>query len=147
MEVIMDIHLKRFEFLKPIAEDVSPVRGARLSAMLVFKGKIVSIGVNQYKSHPFAAKYAKNKDAIYLHAEADCILKASRKLTEAEMKKATLYVCRVKYNASSNGKIIFGKAKPCDGCEDCIRAHGIKKVIYTEESTMQKTSFISEFYH
>lgn len=143
----MDIHLKRFEYLKPIAEDVSPVRGARLSAMLVFKGKIVSIGVNQYKSHPFAAKYAKNKDAIYLHAEADCILKASRKLTEAELKKSTLYVCRVKHFSPNNKNIIFGKAKPCEGCEECIRAHGIKRVIYTEESTIQKTMFVSEFFH
>jgi deoxycytidylate deaminase len=143
----MEIHLKRFEYLKPIAEDVSPVRNARLSAMLVYKGKIVSVGVNQLKSHPFAAKYSKNKDAIYLHAEADCILKASKKLTETEMKKATLYVCRVKYNSHKNGKIIFGKAKPCEGCENCIRAHGIKKVIYTENSTIDKISFTNEYYY
>jgi len=143
----MEIHLKRFEYLKHIAEDVSPVRSARLSAMLMYKGKIVSVGINQLKSHPFAAKYAKNKDAIYLHAEADCILKASKKLTEAEMKKSTLYVCRVKYNSHTNGKIIFGKAKPCEGCENCIRAHGIKKVIYTENSTIDKISFTNQYYY
>lgn len=142
----MEIHLKRFDYLKPIAEDVSPVSSARLSAMLVYKGKVIAVGVNQYKSHPFAAKYSKNKESIYLHAEADCILKASRKLTPAELKKSILYVCRVKYNSSVKGSFVFGKAKPCAGCEECIQAHGIKKVIYTEDSDIHKTSFTCNFY-
>lgn len=142
----MNIHKKRFDYLKPIAEDVAPVRNAKLSAMLVYKGKIVSVGINQYKSHPFAAKYSKNKDAIFLHAEADCILKASRKLSEHELKKSILYVCRVKHDAPKKGKIVFGKAKPCCGCEECIRAHGIKTVIYTEESEFGKLCFTTELY-
>jgi deoxycytidylate deaminase len=143
----MIIHAKRFEYLKPIAEDVAPVRNARLSAMLVYKGKIISIGVNQHKSHPFAAKYSKNKDAIYLHAETDCIFKASKKLTESELRKSTLYVCRVKQDSPRNGNLIFGKAKPCEGCNECIRAHGIKTVIYTEESTFSKLCFTTELYY
>jgi deoxycytidylate deaminase len=133
-------NLKRYiEILKPIAEDMEPVSNARLSAMIVYKNRIISIGVNQKKTHPFAAKYSKNPDAIYLHAEAAAILSAKKKLTDAELKKSTLIICRVKYDRKFN--TIFGIAKPCSGCEKCIEYYGIKTVIYTEDSDVGKMKY------
>lgn len=122
--------LKHIEMLKVISEDLIPVSKAKIAAMIVYKGKIISIGVCQWKSHPFAVKYAKHPEAIWLHAEVDAIFKAKRKLSETEFKKSTLIVVRTKQNA--DGAPLYGIAKPCIGCEKCIIDHGIKNVIYTE---------------
>lgn len=137
----MDV-LRHIETLKTIAEDVEPVSRARLAAMILYKGKMVSIGFNQSKSHPFAAKYGKHPEAIYLHAEQDAINKAKRKLTEAELRKATLIVVRVK--SEHNGKTTFGIAKPCPGCAQCITDHKIRTVIYTETTEGGNLKYITE---
>jgi len=130
---------RHVNLLKTIAEDVEPVSNARLAAMVVYKNKMISIGINQKKSHPFAAKYSKNPDAIYLHAEASAILAAKKRLSETEMKKATLIICRVKYDKKKN--VSFGIAKPCSGCQKCIEDHGIKNVIYTENCDAERLKY------
>jgi deoxycytidylate deaminase len=122
--------LKHIETLRVISEDLIPVSRAKIAAMIVYKGKVISIGVCQWKSHPFAAKYSKHPEAIWLHAEADAIFKAKRKLGEAEFKKSTLIIVRTKQDA--DGSTTYGISKPCAGCEKCIAEHGIKTVIYTE---------------
>lgn len=137
----MDV-LRHIKLLSVVAEDVIPVGHARLAAALFYRSKVVAIGYNQYKSHPFAAKYSKNPDAIYLHAEADAINKAKKKLTEQELKKCTLIVTRVKQNVHK--KLEIGIAKPCSGCQQCIEDHGIKTVIYTEDSSFKKIKFTTE---
>lgn len=137
----MDV-LRHIKTLSVVAEDVSPVGNARLAAAIFYRGKLVSLGYNQYKSHPFAAKYSKNPDAIYLHAEADAINKAKKRLTDQELKKSTLIVVRVKQNI--NKKLEVGIAKPCQGCQMCIEDHGIKTVIYTEDSVFKKIKFTTE---
>lgn len=136
---------KRIATLKTIAEDLEPCGNARLAAMILFKNKMVSIGVNQYKTHPFAAKYSKNPDAIYLHAEAAAILSAKKKLTDQQLKKSTLIICRVK-NILQGRKYVqmYGTAKPCPGCEQCIKEHGIQKLIYTIECTTDKLKYMTE---
>lgn len=118
--------------LKLIAEDVVPVSKARLAAMILYKGKAVAYGFNQWKTHPFAAKYGRHEEAIFLHAETDAILKASKRLTETELKKTTLIICRVRQDAALQS--CFGIAKPCAGCAKCIEEYGIKRVIYTLSS-------------
>lgn len=130
---------RQLNILKTIAEDVEPVSNARLAAMVLYRGRPVSFGVNLKKTHPFAAKYSKNPDAIYLHAEASAILAAKKRLSEAEMRKATLIVCRVKYDI--NGNPNYAIAKPCEGCAKCIEDHGIKTVIYTEDSDKNKVKY------
>ena len=134
--------LRHIETLKVVAEDVDPVSNARLAAMILYKGKLVSVGFNQLKSHPFAAKYSKHPEAIYLHAEVDAINKAKKKLTEAELKKSTLIVVRVKKDLK--GVVSYGIAKPCPGCAGCIGDHGIKTVIYTENSEPNKIRYVTE---
>ncbi|NDB61641.1 hypothetical protein EB001_24855, partial [bacterium] len=48
----------------------------RFAAAVVYRNKIVSVGYNRRKSHPFQAKFAKNPEAIFLHAEVHAIKNA-----------------------------------------------------------------------
>lgn len=134
--------IRHIKTLRVFAEDIEPVSKQRLAAAVLYKGKIISIGFNQMKTHPFAVEYAKNDEAIYLHAETDAIYKAKKKLTEQELRKATLIIVRAKNDINSNKH--FGLAKPCPGCARCIEDHKIKTVIYTDESEMNKMKFIVE---
>lgn len=129
---------KHIEFLRIYAEDeVEPVSKlrAKISSAIIYKGHVVAIGCNKNKTHPMAAKYGKNEECNTLHAEVDVILKAQKRLTPQELKKATLLVVRVKCNSYTRIKenYVLGKAKPCAGCERCIAANEIGTVIYTED--------------
>ena len=72
--------IKYLSVLEKMAEAVPAAshRGlrARLAACVVYKRDIVSFGINQLKSHPFQAKFSKNEDSIFLHAETDAIKNA-----------------------------------------------------------------------
>ena len=126
-------HTKYVNLLSKMAADISnPVSGnARLAACIVYKNDIVSFGVNEMKSHPFQAKYGKNSNSVYLHAETSAIKNALKYITQPELEKSTLYICRVKYMDPSKNKMIFGLSKPCPGCFRCINTFGIRQVIYT----------------
>lgn len=133
------MNIKRhIDLLKVIAEDVAPVSNAKLAAAVIYRGKIVAVGTNQAKSHPFAAEYSKHPEAIYLHAETDVIYKAKKKLTENELKKSTLIIVRVK---NVKGDMVFGLSKPCEGCAKCISDHEIGTVIYTENSNKNEIKY------
>ena len=134
----MDKHEKVLDLLSVMAEGVdrnTTASGARLAAAIVYKNQVVSVGVNQKKSHPFQAKYSTNEDAIFLHAETDTIRTALRHLTEKQLSKATLYVCRIKHEDGPNTPLIWGMAKPCVGCQRAIATFDIKGVVYSEEGT------------
>lgn len=133
---------KTIDLLRIVAEDIEPVSNARLAAAILYRNRIISIGFNQMKSHPFAAEYCKNPDAIFLHAETDAIFKAKKKLTEKEMSKSTLVVVRVKSDARGNK--IFGIAKPCFGCESCISDYNIKTLIYTLDSKYESLCYVTK---
>ena len=104
---------KILETLSKIAEDLDKDMnrtGARHAAAVVYKNQIVAYGVNQNKSHPFHSRFSEHDDAIFLHAETDAIKNALRRISEDEMEKASLFVCRVKYDSNGPGKkIIWGK--------------------------------------
>ena len=94
--VIMD-HLKIMQTLQKNAEDLNKNMnrtGARHAAAIVYKNQIVAYGVNQNKSHPFHSRFSEHDDAIFLHAETDAIKNALRRISENELEKASLYVCR-----------------------------------------------------
>jgi deoxycytidylate deaminase len=114
--------------LLKIAEKVEPVSKARLAAAILYKKKIVSVGTNKYKTHPIMYKFKKNDQAIFLHAEVDAIVKASKKLTEKQMGKAELIVVRVLNDGTP------AISKPCDGCKLCISDYNIKKTYYIKEN-------------
>ena len=103
----------------------------RFAAAVVYRNKIVSIGYNRNKSHPFQAKYAKNPEAIYLHAEVHAIKNALRELSVEELKNTELYISRVKKPAAGDKHFVWGLSKPCAGCARAIAEFGIKRTIYT----------------
>ena len=132
----MDKHEKVLDLLSVVAEGVArntTASGARLAAAIVYKNRIISIGVNQKKSHPFQAKYSVNEDAIFHHAETDTIRTALRYLTEKDFSKTTLYICRIKHADGPDTPLIWGLAKPCIGCQRAIATFDIKEVVYSEE--------------
>lgn len=133
------------EHLALIGEDVSPVSNAKVVSCVYFRKKIISIGISQYKTHPFQYEYSKNEHAIFLHAEVDAINKARFRITEKEMKNATLFVCRVKIDAGTRINT-YGISKPCEGCEKCIRAYGVKNVYYTNTTVDGTLSYTHERY-
>jgi deoxycytidylate deaminase len=126
-------HSKYINMLSKVAADISnPVSGnARLAACIVFKKDIVSFGINEMKSHPFQAKYGKNKNSVFLHAETSAIKNALKYITQDELEKSTLYVCRVKFQDPDKRRMVFGLSKPCPGCFRCINTFGIRQVFYT----------------
>lgn len=126
-------HTKYMNMLSKIAADIpQPVGGnARLSACVVYRGDIVSFGINEMKSHPFQAKYGKNADSVFLHAETSAIKNALKYISQDELEKSTLYICRVKYMNHTKKQLIFGLSKPCPGCFRCINTFNIKQVYYS----------------
>lgn len=118
----------RFEILKVLAEDLTPVAHARIVAAIVKKNRIVAIGTCQYKSHPYQKLFGRNDKSIYLHAEIDAILKAKRR--GIDLTKTDMYVIRVKHLEDN---FVYGLAKPCSGCSKAILAEGIRQVYYSED--------------
>ena len=126
------------DLLAVVAESVdrnTTSSGARLAAAVVYKNQVITVGINRKKSHPFQARYSKNEDAIYLHAETDTIRAALRYLSEKQLSKSTLYVCRVKHEDGLDSPVIWGLSKPCVGCQRAIATFDIKNVVYSEEGT------------
>lgn len=140
------------EILRGVAETVKPVAAARIAAAVVARGKIISIGTCQMKTHPWAIKYQRNEHANYLHAEVDAIYKASKILTARQFKKATLYVVRVRYDHAehirqkhkSDSVLCFGNSKPCSGCTSCIDEFGINRIVYTLDGTHKTRAYSVE---
>lgn len=126
-------HVRIMNTLSKVASDiVLPVkRNSRVSACVVYKNDIIAFGVNERKSHPFQARYSKNQDAIFLHAETAAIRNALKYISVEELEKSTLYVCRIKYEDTTKRKLVFGISKPCSGCERCLSVFGIKNVVYS----------------
>jgi tRNA(Arg) A34 adenosine deaminase TadA len=103
------------------------VGGARLGAILTIGNQVVSMGQNMYKTHPLQKKFARRPDAIFQHAEINCIINFLRNNDATALKRATLYVGRV----FGNNMESIGTAKPCSGCAGAIEHYGIKRVVHT----------------
>ena len=115
------------------AVSASGAGGAYLGAVLVVKNRIISFGTNQSKTHPFQATFAKNPEALFLHAETASINNALRQISIGELQssKTALYISRVKRSNGPGSPIIRALSKPCCGCLLAIAEHNINKVVYT----------------
>lgn len=105
---------------------VVPFAEQRVAACIVHKKRLISVGVNSKRTDPFAVKFQKNPHAIYLHAETAAIKKAKRLLSEKQLKKSTLYICRLSKKDDS-----WALSAPCLGCRRAILENNIGKIIYT----------------
>ncbi|MEI7674568.1 MAG: deaminase [bacterium] len=135
----MKISEALFNTLAKVAEANDEFPQARLAAAIVRNNKILSIGINRKKSDPFQARFAKNKEAIFLHAEIHAIKNALRELSVDDLKGTDLYICRVKRPYSGAKNYVWGMAKPCCGCERAIAEFGIKNVIYSNDHGKYET--------
>lgn len=127
-------HEKHLDDLAIIAEDAQGAARAHLAASIVLNNKIISIGVNSYKSHPFQKRYGKNSEAIYIHSEISAINRALKRISVNDLANSTLYVARVKKKSKHSKHFdSWGLAKPCEGCMRAIAAFNIKKVYYTTD--------------
>lgn len=122
---------KIIEQLFMMARDKERVANARIVAAVVFKGKVVSYGYNQYRTAWMQRRFKKNSDSIYLHAEVDAIRNALKVVDADTVSKSVLYVARAR---SIGGKEQFGNAKPCAGCQSCIDWIGMKRVVFTTDN-------------
>jgi len=130
--LIKDRHTGFLESLVTIIKDTSYSSRFRHAAGLVYKGRFLSIGVNQNKSHPFHAKFSHHSQAIFLHAETDAIKNLIKKYDDPDslLKRSTLYIARVKYY-EDRGKSMWGLSKPCIGCVKAILTFEIPMVVYS----------------
>jgi deoxycytidylate deaminase len=125
---------KILNLLHEVAIATPKISGAKIAAAVVYKNKIISVGVNSYKSCPMQAKYARAKDlSIFQHAEIAAIKNSLRHLDLEQIRKSSLYICRAKNDVKTN-KMVFGLSKPCSGCFRAIMEFGFKKAIYTLDS-------------
>lgn len=107
----------------------------RIGCIAVLHGKIISSGINSYKTHPIQAKYNSYRnfncysDPINMnsrHAEIDCL--ASLKLKDSsDYKHIELYICRV----SKSGKVLI--SRPCIACFNYIKDLGIRDIYYSTD--------------
>jgi deoxycytidylate deaminase len=135
----MQKHIKVIDTLLKLAEDSSDENGCKANhaACIVSRNTIVSFGFNQRKTHPFQAKYGKNDEAIYWHAESNAIHNALKRISKEDLARSVLYVVRVKSDEDDHSKVIPAISKPCEGCMRAIRDYGIREVIYTEDSEQE----------
>lgn len=127
----MDIIHERLKSLLEFAENGDPVFRTQMAAAIYIRNKLIAIESNSYKTHPFQARFGTCREAVYLHAETNVIKSALKKVTVCELKKASLYVARLKWNNNSRRKKIQGLARPCEGCQRAIATFGIEEVFYT----------------
>lgn len=103
----------------------------KLAACLVLRNEVISIGFNSDKSHPIQARFGRNSESIFKHAEIDCIINALKHIEKEDLQRATLYVYRVKKKSKEDPVLVDGLSKPCKGCCKAIEHFGIKKVVYS----------------
>lgn len=129
--------LRIMQFLRRHAIDGERAYNTKIAAGIAIKGTLISLGRNSRRTHPFAARFQKHEEAIYLHAETAAIANALNHVHKDELRRATLYVHRVKHPSARTAEYCDGLAKPCPGCMGAISAFGIRKVIYSTNETDQ----------
>lgn len=132
--------VKIMQFVRRVAIDNPGVNNRlKLAAAVVTKRDIISVGINTMRTHPIQKKYGANDFKIYLHAEIAAIVNSLNHIDKDDLRKASLYVYRVKKDNSNplNKNWVDGLSCPCEGCMSAIDAFKIKRVIHsTDESDM-----------
>jgi len=122
---------KFISVLEKMAEDVVPVRSARIAAGIVL-GDFISFGVNSTKTSPFQKRFSKHPRDTFWHAETNAIYNALKRGPVSDLMSSTLYIARRKYEGiGKNMSLVRGMAMPCSGCEKCLKTYGIKRIVFT----------------
>jgi len=107
---------------------------ARLGTVLIYKGKVMSVGWNSTKTSPLQRQLNRYRgydvDASEahntLHAEVACLTKA--KDLDIDWSRASIFVYRIKKDGS------VGLSHPCKGCMALIKSMGIKNIYFSTEN-------------
>lgn len=113
--------------------NVNSQQKVKLAASLVYQNEIISVGYNSLKTHPMQKRFSKNIEAIFKHAEVDCIINALRHVDPSDLERATLYVYRVKKLTKDHNYWSDGYAEPCCGCKQAINHFKLRKVVYSTD--------------
>jgi deoxycytidylate deaminase len=95
-------------------------------AIIVKHNRVLGLGINRDKNHPNNVPNPKMQAGV--HAEESAI-----KACQGETEGATIYVAR----RNKHGKQMM--SKPCIRCQAALKEAGIKKVIYTIDSSLDLT--------
>lgn len=99
----------------------------QMAAALVYRNTILGIGCNRMKSHPFQARYSKNQESIFLHAEVHALKNALKEHNLDRIRGAKMIIVR-------RTKKGYGLAKPCEGCMRAMAEFGIENIYYTSDA-------------
>jgi deoxycytidylate deaminase len=92
----------------------------RVGALLYSKGRPISVGYNQSKTHPRFSTPLKRT----LHAEMHAIVSSGRDRLDG----ATIMV----YREKKNGDIAM--ARPCENCLAVLRSMGVRTMVFSIDS-------------
>lgn len=121
--------MEKYFKLAKNASTFSDFPRVKIGAILVYKGKVVSVGWNTVKENPLQKKYNQLRGfntEIHpnsLHAEMMCLLRA--KHLDIDFRKASMFI----YRNLKNGSL--GISRPCPACMKAIQDFDIKNIYYT----------------
>lgn len=98
----------------------------RVGAVIVKSGRVVATGFNE------VGVYNPTRPYPTIHAEEKAIVKLLRTRRLDLLNGAKLYVSRIHKNGS------FGLSLPCSHCADLALSVGIKEVIYTTNTGIER---------
>jgi tRNA(Arg) A34 adenosine deaminase TadA len=118
----MSLCKSQLKMLQKVAEKGSEKSSFKLQlgAVIFKKKKIISVGTNKNKTHPFPRKFFKFGT---IHAEIDAVMKAK---FNPELKDASIFVFR-----KTNFLKTPANAKPCPQCVLALQEYGIKEAYWT----------------
>ena len=109
-----------------------PYKNTKTVSFLIYKGKVVSFGINSDKTSPLQNKYRLTTDLKYIenfidkeHAEVNCLGKVHPKFNFSKCEVVII-------SKKKNGE--FRLARPCEVCMSCIKDFGISKIYYTNRN-------------
>jgi len=102
-----------------------PAFRAKHAASIYYRGRLLATGTNKKKTHPMMQRFCKHPEAVWLHAEIDCIVKVVNHYGTEILRDCELYVARVTKDGA------MANSQPCEGCQRAIDAFLISRVYYT----------------
>lgn len=124
-------HIRYLDLAFQIAQETPKVAKAKMAAVIVYKNRIVSVGTNSAKTHPFMAKFGVNPYHQHHHAETCAIAKALKLISSKQLRACTLYVCRAKIFQND---YIWGLSKPCSSCVNVLEIFPTRFCFYSKDN-------------
>lgn len=134
--------MKYLNFLAEMAQESPAYANAKVASLILFKNGLIITGTNQNRTDPWAQRFARKEEAIYIHAEVQAIKTAVNHFRgdRNALQGASIYVARVK-RSSPTGPYVWGLARPCEGCSEAIELFGVKRVVYTTDVDKEFDSY------